>query len=227
MTVESDSEEDGKEENAGQPKPTNSTRNFIIAVVGVICVLGLVVGAGYWYSSSEMKPYNNFPFEKDGQLWITQAQMNGQPYTLPFYYHPTDLEDIPAPKGVEQPLVRAGLESKNMTVFITLDPDLPSKAIVAGVEISRLTGSKYDILNLRTHGALTRAPENPDASAPRPIVTCSEASANGTMVIKMRLGQNNVISQRENGCIVLEGETPEDLKSVADRFAYMILGIMD
>ncbi|MFB6199230.1 MAG: hypothetical protein ABEI52_13365 [Halobacteriaceae archaeon] len=203
-----------------------TTKTFLIAVGVIVGAFAAIVLWSYM-SGPETKSYNNFEFTKQGPIWVTEASKNGQPYKLPFHYHSSAVEDVAAPSGIEQPLLRASMRDTNATVFVTVPPTLSSKAVIAGVEISRLTGSRYKILNLTTHGALTAKPDNPSASAPRPVVTCEQASYNNTFVIRIRKGPNNVITRADNGCIILEGKTDEDIIRVADRFAYMLLGIME
>ncbi len=200
----------------------NSSKVALAVVLVVIAALAAIILVTK--ALRKDYTYNAFPFEKSGILWVTYAEKNGQPYRIPFYYHPSELEDIVAERGAEQVLLRAA-QRGNVTVYITLDPSLKSKAVVAAVEISRLTGDRYNILNLETHGALTRKPEQSLAETPRPIVTCANAD-NDTIVIWLTLSQANFI-HTEGNCVILEALSEDDLLRVADRFAYMIIGVMD
>jgi hypothetical protein len=202
------------------------TRNFIITAGVIIALFAAVIGGYYWQQQETVKPYNNFQFVKDGQLWITTAQKGDQPYRIPFYNHPSTLENIVAEPDVEQPLLEAGLNNEsNVSVFISVDPTLSSRAVVGGVEISRLTGDRYDILNLPTRSGLLREPVNQSAATDTPIVTC-DAASDDRIVIALRRGPSNLITT-EGDCIVLEATNGENMLRVADRFAYMILGVMD
>jgi len=203
----------------------NSSKQLIIGIIVLVLVVAAVMLiAKFTREDPSQYDYNFFKFEKQGMLWITYAEKDGQPYKIPFYYHPSELEDIVAHEGVEGILLKASNEKSNSIVYITLDPELESKAVVAAVEISRLTGERYNILNLKTKGALTRPPTDSIASTQSPIVTCADASED-TIVIYMTLSKANFIHV-EQGCIVLEATSTEDLVRVADRFAYMIIGIM-
>jgi len=104
---------------------------------------------------------------------VTRIQVREQPYDIPFYYHPREIEDIVVRDHDADTLLTA----RNRTVeqvFVSVDPDAGAKvAAIAGVEIARLTGSKYGLLNLPTTGALTR-PDN--TTADYPILTCKDAT---------------------------------------------------
>ncbi len=204
---------------------SKSWKGVIITTIFLIVMFAAVLFGPKIIGEDERNTYNGFPFQKKNMLWITTAQKGGQPYQIPFYYHPTEVEDIVARPGAEQLLLRASQDRPNTTVFITLDPELQSKAVVAAVEISRITGSRYNLLNLETHGALTRKPEEQRANTQNPIVTCEQAN-NETIVVWLKKGPQNLI-YNEGNCIMLQGETEEDILKTADRFAYMLIGVMD
>ncbi len=174
----------------------------------------------------EVREYNNFPFKKQNNVWIVQAQKGDQPYQIQFHYPPWEVEDIISDPTAENTLISASRNNReNTTVFITMDPSLSSRAVIAGVEISKLTGSRFNILNLETHGALTEEPKRKRANTNNPIVTCENANENN-IVILLKVTDNNIIHQ-EGDCIILEGKSAEDLIRVADKFAYKIMGVME
>ena len=142
---------------------------------------------------------------------------------MPFYYHPSELEDIPVDPNLREKFF--SIRDNKGSIFITLDPDAENNSIViAGVEISRITGSRYDLLNVPTSSAFIKEPGTGSAETGTPIVTCAQAD-NNTMVIWITLSNTNIAYSYDN-CVILEAETYEDMIRVADRTMYDLLGIM-
>jgi hypothetical protein len=215
---------EGKEK---EKKPMSSTAKFMVfCAVLVIIFLGLaIIPAQIRKASIEKYKYNNFEFVKqeDG-FWYTMIQRGSQPYWVPFYYHPAELEDIPV-----EPVLRGKffeMRDNNGSIYITLDPDSEdNRIVIAGVEISRITGSKYNLLNVPTSSAFIKPPSTSTAETGTPIVTCKQAN-NQTLVIWITLSDTN-IAYSYDYCVILEAKTYEDMIRVADRTMYHLLGIMD
>ncbi len=208
-----------------KPQPRASAWKGLLAI-GILVLL-LIDGAAYqsWKNRATISQdrYNGFDFaQADGGLWVTRIQVREQPYDIPFYYHPRDLEDI----IVRDHDAHRLLTVRNRTVeqvFVSVDPDAGAKvAAIAGVEIARLTGSKYGLLNLPTTGALTR-PGN--TTADYPVLTCKDATPQ-TVILQFEQDDAGNAIVRDGDCVILFYQTPDDAVRVADRFAYLILGIM-
>lgn len=188
-------------------------------------ILLLIIGGYYGYISykvqqkQEENKFNGFDFaQAEGGLWVTRIEVGRQPYDIPFYYHPRDTVAITVDPSATTPLRNAP-----KVVYISVDPDAGAVPVIAGVEISRITGSKYNLLNIETHGALSR---QPDKQVNLPVVSCKDAT-DDLVVIQFVEGKQNVIARTENeNCIVLQYTSVNESIRVADRFAYMILGIM-
>ncbi|MBN2459594.1 hypothetical protein JXB28_04890 [Candidatus Woesearchaeota archaeon] len=211
---------------APKGKPVSTAKFLIICAVLAIVILGSVLIPRYLKNKEfEDNKYNNFEFVKtDDGFWMTVVQKGVQSYRIPFYYHPRDLEDI----GVERYLRAKFFEIKENggQIFITLDPDSTNnKIVIAGVEIARITGGKYDLLNVPTGSAFIKQPKEQSAETGTPIITCKNAN-NQTLVIWLTISDVNVISS-EGYCVILEAKTYEDLIRGADRLMYHLLGIMD
>jgi hypothetical protein len=188
-------------------------------------VLLLIVGIVAWQKYSqqaqqEQNRYNGFDFSKaQGGLWVTRVEVRGQAYVIPFYNHPRDLEDIVRDPNATLPIYRRPAE-----VAISVDPEAPSKVVVAAVEVSRLLGSKYNLFNLYTHSALSRAPSVP---VDVPILDCNNATPD-RVVIQFIEGKEDVITRwSENpNCIILQYTDANESVRVADKYAYMLLKVM-
>lgn len=217
-------EKKGKEK---EEKSLSSTMTLGIGILLIAVVLASFFTYIYYVKviRPKMHQYNGFDFYKGDLVWTTKIQVGDQLYVIPFYHHPKDLEDIPVEPKIEKKIQGLNVSGR---LFITLDPDLESKAVVAAVELSRITGSRYKIYNIETHGALTRPSAKSKADAINPIVTCSYANNqtnNQTLVVWLKLSDVNRIHS-EGNCVILEGKTSEDLVRVTDRFVYRLLGVM-
>jgi len=210
----------------GKKKPLSSTAKFII-FCGLLVVLFLsiiIIPSLVRKARLEKYKYNNFEFvkKKDG-FWYTIVQKGAQPYWIPFYYHPSELEDIPVEPGLRDKFFM--IRDNNGSIYITIDPDAGNNTIViAGVEISRITGSRYDLLGVPTHSAFIKPPRETATETGTPIVTCKYAN-NRTMVIWITLSDKNV-AYSYGYCVILEARTYNDMVRVADRTMYHLLGIM-
>ena len=194
--------------------------------IGILALL-LVSAAVYqsWKNQRVIAQnrYNGFDFaEAQGGLWVTRIQVGSQPYDIPFYHHPRELEGIVVrDHDADDLLTRANRTVRQ--VYLSVDPDAGAKvAAIAGVEIARIAGSKYDLLNLPTTGALTR-PAN--VTVEYPILTCEDAT-NETVVIQLAPDPTANAIVRNGNCVILFYRNADDAIRVADRYAYMLLGIM-
>ena len=210
------------EEKSIEEKQYKSVRTAVIT--GVI-IIGLF--AGLFYGGKLVAPlfdkgdktYNGFEFYEYQGYWVTQIQKRGsnQLYNIEFHYHPDEVKEI---------LIDADLWTKvdldrAENAYVVVDPDENSQLVIASVEVAKLLGTRYDLYNIPTEGALTRQADPPTDA---PIINCNNAT-NATLVFHVRTGERNAIYAHEN-CITLEALTPEDSIRVADRLAYNMLGII-
>jgi hypothetical protein len=216
-------------ESEKKENPADARRNnifFIIFTAGLIlALLAIVLLPKLIYKVQlEKNTYNGFQFVKNADgTWTTVVEKGNQPFQIPFYYHPRELEDI----GIESNLRNKffAVRDNNGSIFITLDPDAGNNTIViAGVEIARITGERFGLLNVPTHSAFIKKPQNATVDTGTPVVTCNSAS-NKTMVIWLTLSDKNVAYSQGN-CIILEFKSYTDSVKVADRLMYNLLGIM-
>lgn len=196
-------------------------------VIGFVLLFVVVFGTTYVSiqldeREQESYNYNGFEFVQapsgSDTLWLTQIEIQGQPYNIPFYYHPSATENIAYPEGLAEAIVDAEVPPE--MVYISLSPDAGSRPVIAAVEISRLLGTKYNLLNMEVQSALTRPDEDLDTL----VRTCEDAQ-DGILVIVFEQGSINAISN-EGNCITMSYTTPEESIRVADRFAYELLKIM-
>jgi len=199
---------------------TNTDRIVIFGLVFIIIfIIGFILSLQYFASvedntlpDSELKSFNNFVFENREGFWFTTVTLDNRTlYELMFYYHPADTLNVSTQKQMKYLFANVNL------TYITLDPDLPSKAVIAGTEISKILGK---VFRKRVIGAITR-PANTDTS----IITCENNTAS-SRVILLNITQDTRIYS-DNNCIIIEGSSPNELIRAADRFAYELLGITE
>ncbi|MFH1770891.1 MAG: hypothetical protein ABH828_05045 [archaeon] len=198
-------------------KKNNSGVKFI---VGFIIVL--IIFAGFIYIQKKIDDkkinkdsYNGFSFGYDeyNKLWITQINWNNKLYNIPFYYHPTDLEKIVVQNNVENIILR----NKPSDIIISVPSDSSSEIALAGIEISKITGTRFDVLNIPTTSALSEKVEG------FPFADCRHSSQERVVII-FKKSDKNYISGEEN-CITLEFKQNQSIQ-VADSFSYHLLKIM-
>lgn len=170
--------------------------------------------------------YNGFTFMPEspepGAAWETELTVNGQAYSMLFHHHPSAVDAIPLEEGIVEQIIY----ERPRVLFLTFPPDAPSTLILAGVEISKITGDRngeYGVLQLPTRGAM-QAP--PAGNATFPVLTCANATSQA-VIMSFDQGEQNRIYRDENAnCIRLEYLTPDDAVRVADRFSYGLLQII-
>ncbi len=203
---------------------TSDSTGLIFIVSATIIILLLLIGPVAYkkYKSKkrlEENKYRGFDFykNKDGS-WRTEYWKEGQPYIIPFYHHPRELDSVVYEDGVEDKILR-----KPKRLFIAMPPDGGSKVVVAGVEISKITGFRYNLLNIPTRSALTEQSFS-ENSSDYPVVDCSSAT-NKTGVVRFKKGEFNKVYSRGH-CVIVEYASVEEATKPADRLAYEMLGIM-
>lgn len=211
------------EEEKEQEKKSNIYFLIAIGTIVVLIVAFITIPTLLSKVRIENDSYNSFIFQKKDKFWTTDIERNGLLNTVPFYYHPRELENIPSETNLSAKIFSAAA-MENASIIITLDPDLNSTAVQAAVQISRITGERYDIFNIPTHSAITNPPKEYQGNATFPIKTCKDASDN-TVVIWLRKGEiNGIIS--EGNCIIIQGTDESGLLRSAEKFTYILLGIM-
>jgi len=222
------SPEENLEKKKAEKKIENrkSTIKFVIfAAALIILFLAIVLVPAFIRKINfEKNKYNSFEFiQQKDSFWYTKVQKGSQPYWIPFYYHPRELEDIPVETGLGSKFF--DIRDNNGSIYITLDPDSGNNTIIiAGVEIAKITGTRYDLLNVPTRSAFIKEPKNTSVETGTPIITCKDSNEK-TLVIWLTLSNKNIAYSYGN-CVILEAQSYNDLVRVADRLMYHLLGIM-
>jgi hypothetical protein len=214
-----------KEEEIVISKKRQNIQFIIFTGVILIIFLAIVFVPRFIQKATlEKNKYNGFDFVKtsDGH-WYTVVQKGNQPYQISFYYHPKDLEDIPVEANLKDKFFN--IRNNNGSIYITIDPDSKNNTIViAGVEIAKITGKGYNLLNVNTHSAFIKQPNSTAVDTVTPVVTCGQAN-DKIMVIWITLSNKNIAYSYGN-CVILEATSYGNMVRVADRMMYNLLGIM-
>lgn len=162
--------------------------------------------------------YNNFVFARETQtdLWTSYAYTaDGTQYRVQTYYAPKDLENISIMNDTY-----IGIYNAQAVVF-ALNNSLENytgggaKAAIGAIEIGKIVGTKYGILNKPTFSALTDGPKS---------ISCANATSI-TVVIQFNIGDQTSVTHEKN-CINVVGETPDDIIKASSRLMYQIIGVM-
>jgi hypothetical protein len=163
--------------------------------------------------------YNGHVFVHDGFFWIVRVA-RGQPgtasyaeYNIPFYNSPRQVEDVPYQEGSRNALLGKQI------VYLTQDIGSPAEVSLAAIEVGRIVGQRYGLLNLNTKAAITS-----NASEGSPTITCDDVSRN-TGVVYFKISNTTQVYEQD-GCLIVEGSSPDEIVRAADRLSYMLLDIM-
>ena len=189
----------------------------ILVLVVVLGVLGYMTL--YFFddnsvdTTDDLSVYRGYTFTNIGDMWLFDYPYNGEVYSIPLRYHPTELTDIPVDKkGLNE------LQQKD-TVYITVGKNLSSYATLGGVELAKIFGkAEYGVLQKDVRGAV------PYEVANVLMITCANVSQT-TGVISMELGSQNAVFY-DNGCIVAVSENDKEMLRVASKIVYVTLGVM-
>lgn len=191
---------------------------FIGAVFGLIVFLGVK-----FFSNPEIitRDYNQYTFTKSEGLWWTQVQKGSQPYTLPFYYAPWEVEDIPVQRSSLEPIWVKQLD-RSIKVYISVDPEGIGTSVVSAANIGRVVGNRYRLYNMNVSSAFVSDPGYPYA-----IADCSNSSEN-IFVIVVDTGDANKVETSGNAgtCFTVTGKNDTEILRAGDAYTYRLLGII-
>ncbi|MFT4311628.1 MAG: hypothetical protein ACMXYF_00165 [Candidatus Woesearchaeota archaeon] len=205
------------------------TNNYALFVlIGfLILILGIFFGIGLYLQSSptphyvDIERYNDFVFYKDqAGGWEVEIYKEDQPYHISFFFSPSQVENISL-----DPLAYREFYLRD-TIYIAIDPqlheyDLMPSAASASVEIGKIVGQRYNLLNKNTPAALTR-PYSNDSDVR--IFNCSQITPT-TGVVEFLYGNETQIDV-DGGCIQIRANSTAEFRRAATRVAFQILGIM-
>src|SRR3989344_2594678 len=159
------------------------------------------------------------------RVYVFEDDRKEHEKVIPLRYGPKEMDDITVEKDIDN-LVLLDLSKedtlKNL-IYITQDPKLVEESqrdsIVASLEIMKVVGDySFGVYKIPIQMAYTSK-----GSTNLPIITCKDTD-NGKGVILLKYGGANRIYSEE-GCVILEATTSEDIIKVADRLVLDLLGV--
>ncbi|MDP2909089.1 MAG: hypothetical protein Q8N77_04765 [Nanoarchaeota archaeon] len=107
--------------------------------------------------------------------------------------------------------------------YVVIDPNdqrLMGKTTIAALEIDKFLDNSY-LFKIPVKSAFTSKYEG---DKERIIKTCSDATKD-TAIIMLQLGEETAIKD-EKGCVIIEGQTEDDLIKLADGLVFYLLGMI-
>ncbi|HLP79837.1 MAG TPA: hypothetical protein VK158_04340 [Acidobacteriota bacterium] len=219
----------------------NNRRFLILVGVMLLLVVGVLVTVQFVTSNRDVYTYDDavaktmagkesdlnymyrdFVFARADKesLWQTRIIHNDSAYILTSYYSPRELENISIPDYTWKFII--GRKAMILTLASNLDSYVngPQKAAVGAIEVGKVLGKRYGILNMDTMSAVTA-----DPTGAAPVANCDNVTAS-TGVIVFQLGNETRISTLGT-CVIVQGATPEDLVRASDRLMFHVAGIMN
>jgi hypothetical protein len=191
-------------------------------VVGFLVVLMIVAFAIIHFSQAQSYDYNAFHITKAAcvgtarECYYVEFSIRDQPYTISFYNHPKDVENIPVMPSALQ-TVLAGQRIANHTVYIAVPENAPGQVGIAGVALARVLGTRYGIVNLNVKGATFGTKEGQ--------VTCSSANQR-TIVVSLQQEPLDGVALVSPNCVVIGATDAERIVATSEAFTYHILGVI-
>ncbi len=184
----------------------------LIIIIAVVLALAALSPLVIIKNQNEYN-YNSFKLQKSPTGWVTWAYKGEQPYLLQLRHDPKTLENITMDDGIRD------LVLSKPALATTVDPNLTSRAVLGAMDIANILGRRLGLYGIQVIGATTEFANNGTY-----VIDCSDVQENLNVAV-LKLGEETKV-YKENECIILQGETEEDITRAADRFIYNILGVM-
>ena len=131
-------------------------------------------------------------------------------------HEPKEMDGLKLDERVKQNI----LTKKEIYLIINPNEGLTGKTTIAALELDKFLDNAY-LFKIPVKSAFTEEYEN---SKEYPIKTCNDVTKE-TGIIWLKLGEETVIKD-ENGCIILEGQTEDDLIKLADGLIFYLMGMI-
>lgn len=217
-----------EEEKEQEGKKSNQEKRIKILVYGMIIVL-LAFGL-FIFLSQKIKPgtyqymhgMDTFDVqqigttEDGGITYKIKIYVNEVPRYIYTRHEPSEIQGLKINPNVKMDI----LTKKEAYITINPNAELTGRTTIAALEIDKFLDNAY-LYKIPTKSAFTEVYESsPDYT----IKTCEDADED-TAIIWLKLGEENVIKD-ENGCVIIEGQTEDDLIKLADGLAFYIMDMI-
>lgn len=217
-------------EESPQKKSFAGTIALISMILVILLILGALVLVPKYSAKKQLTDdmYNNFQFKEweDG-FWTVNVEVNAVPYSILLYHHAREVDYIPLDQkavdlinGIANQVQATG----NGTLYLTMNPQAPAGIGIAGVELAKILGQKFDIYNIPITAAFSRPLAN---NSNIPVVTCEDA-VDDVFVIYLRESEPALVGVPDgfDQCIVVQGSDANETIMAADRLIYGLFTII-
>jgi hypothetical protein len=202
---------------AGEKKKPKWVKKFMV-LLPVLLMAGYAMGS-IDFSDEEQKPENlievggySFYALSDGTFG-TFVQISDTQVPIAFRLNPEEAKNISLGEDVVRKIITSS------KVYLTVNPnqDDLGKIAVAAAEVSRITA----LFGIDTVAAYTEDSEPINPSVP--LKSCEDATEE-VPILFLDVGRSTGIWLEDN-CVVISGETSDDLILSADKLGYNLIGI--
>jgi hypothetical protein len=184
----------------------------IIIIAAIILGLASLSPLVFFEDKNEYD-YDNFKVQRTPTGWLTWVYKGEQPYLVQLRHDPETLENITIDSNIR------GLVLSKPALATTVGLNLTARATIGAIDIANILGRRLGLIGIQVIGATTEF-----ANEQTYVINCDDVQENLNVAV-LRLG-NKTSVHLEKDCIILEGETEEDITRAADRFVYQILEVM-
>ncbi len=192
----------------------------ILGIILAVALVGLLVLVARNNAPADAEKYNGFPIQRGmcpgttRECVLLSFEIRGNPYQIPFYNHPQDIESLPvAPAAVRSIIAMQKVE--NQSVLIVIPPNAPGDIGVAGVQLGRILGDRYGIMNLNVRAT----------SAANLASACTQANAT-TLVVWFESDKLNAVHEAQKNCIAISAIDGPGAVAGSEALTYRILGVI-
>ena len=190
-----------------------------IMAVSIFLIIIAITSFLIFRTASEEDPnnyvYNDFRIIKNTDIvgYTVVAYLDKQQYNLKLRNDPPNTENITV-EGNPRTIILS-----KPTVYLTMEPNLTSKSVIAALEVANIISRKLGIYNKETIGAITRpVPDNPIT-----IATCDNVTLQENVIL-FRIGDETKVFL-EKSCIIVQGTNEWEIIRASDRLVYDILEV--
>ena len=184
----------------------------LIIIIAIVLALAALSPLVFMKNKNEYN-YNDFKLQKSPTGWVTWAYKGEQPYLLQLRHDPKTLENITVDREIRD------LVLSKSALVTTINPNLTSRAVLGAIDIANVLGRRLGLYGIQVIGATTEFANNGTY-----VIDCSDVQENMNVAL-LKLGEETKV-YLEKDCVILQGETEEDITRAADRFVYHILEVM-
>jgi hypothetical protein len=202
---------------------TMASRKNKISPIVWACIAGTIVLAAVIATVVLYEPpnydYRGYPIREgtceatDKTCWYVTFTIRDNPYEISFYNHPGDVDSIPVTANAMNAILRMQ-RVPNSTVYIALPDNAPGSIGIAAVQLGRILGNRYDIMNLNVKGAIYGRD-----------VTCTNLTAQ-TLVITIQQGTTTAVSEPAPNCVLISAVNADNATSASEALSYRLLGVI-